>query len=129
MKLNLIILKDTYSIYSFKNDTDIPEWIKDSDFYSVTKTKDELSIVCRKAELTTSETAIDKDWRIIKIRGPLDLSLVGIIAEISTLLKNSNIPVFTLSTFNTDYILVKVRDLSKAVDSLKYISDTVIFEN
>ena len=60
-----------------------------------------------------------KDWRILKISGPLDLSLIGIIAEISKILEEKNIPIFTISTYDTDYFLVKENDLSKAIKALR----------
>ena len=129
MKLNLIILKDTYAICRFNNDNDIPEWIKDSEFYSVTRTQDELSVVCKQSGSITKESAINTDWRIIKIQGPMDFSLVGIIAEVSGLLRKGKISVFTISTYDTDYIMVKNQDLVKAVDSLKSNEHVVTFEN
>ena len=81
MKLKFIILKDKYVIHRFDSNYDIPIWIKDSDFYSATKTKDELSIVYKQLDSITEAPEINKDWRILKIQGPLDFSIVGIIAE------------------------------------------------
>ena len=118
MKLKLIILKSKYAICRFDSDSDIPMWIKDSEFFSVTRTEDELSVVSRQSDSNPEITEINKDWRILKIQGPLDFSLVGIIAEISRILKEINITIFTISTFETDYILVKNKDLDKAIDSL-----------
>ena len=129
MALNLIILKDTYSIYRLNIGDDIPAWIRDSDFYSVTKTQDELSIVCKHSDSIIEDYKINTDWRIIKIQGPLDFSLVGIIADILGFLKNIKVSIFTISTYDTDYILVKSQDLGTAVDSLKNNNYTVTFEN
>ncbi|MFH0760848.1 MAG: ACT domain-containing protein, partial [Bacteroidota bacterium] len=106
-----------------------PEWIKDSDFYSVTRTQDELSIVCKQSDSITEESAINTDWRIIKIQGALDFSLVGIIAEVAGLLEKIKISIITISTYDTDYILLKNQDLGKAVDSLKSNGHIVNFEN
>ena len=117
MKLKFIILKDKYAIHRFDSCSDIPTWIKDSDFYSVTKTKDELSIVCKQLDSITEAPEINKDWRVLKLQGPLDFSLVGIIAEIAGILKESNITIFTISTFETDYILVKNKDLDNQAPS------------
>jgi len=129
MELNLLILKDKYAVCRFNNDVDIPEWIRDSDFYSVTRTQEELSIVCKQSDSITGESAIDTDWRIIKIQGPLDFSLIGIIAEVSGILKSNGISIFTISTYDTDYILVKSQDLGKTVDSLKLNRYIITFEN
>lgn len=129
MKLNLIILKDTYAIYRFNNDNNIPEWIKDSDFYSVTRTQDELSIICKQFDRITEEPTVNKDWRILKIQGPLDFSLVGIIAGISGILEKNKISIFTISTYDTDYILIKIQDLDKTIDSLKANGHEITYEN
>ncbi len=128
MKLRFIILKDKYAIHRFDSCSDIPMWIKDSDFYSVTKTKDELSIVCKQLDSITEAAEINKDWRILKLQGPLDFSLVGIIAEIAGILKESNITIFTISTFETDYILVKNKNLDRAIDSLKANGHEIIYK-
>jgi uncharacterized protein len=129
MKLNLIILKNTYAIYRFNSDMDIPIWVKDSDFYSATKTQDELSVVCKQHDSIVEGYAINTDWKIIKIQGPLDFSLIGIIAEVSGLLEKVRISIFTISTYDTDYILVKKQDLDKAVDSLKSNGHIITFES
>jgi uncharacterized protein len=129
MKLNLIILSDTFSICKFRTDSDIPGWIKDSDFYSLTRTEDELSIVCKQSDSIKDAIEIKKDWRIFKVSGPLDFSLTGIIAEISVILKDENISVFTISTYETDYFLVKNVHLNSAVNSLKANGHNVTYNN
>jgi uncharacterized protein len=120
LKPDLILLKDTFTIYKFKSSSKTPRWIENSEFYSVTKTKDELSIVCKQMEVKLPVGGVaDTNWRMIKIIGPLDLSLTGIIAEISSVLSISDIPVFTISTYYTDYFMVKEDTLDKAVIALK----------
>src|ERR1035437_8880136 len=108
MYLDFTLLKGDYSIYRLKNDSAIPDWTYDSEFYSLTRTRDELSIVCKHVDIIMDDKIkIDKHWRILKINGPLDLSLIGIIANISSLLKENKISIFAISTYDTDYILVK----------------------
>jgi uncharacterized protein len=128
MALQLIILKNTFAIYRFNPDVDVPEWISNSAFFSITKSPDELSVVCEQNENNTGAGAVSSDWRAMKIAGPLDLSLVGIIAEISRILKDSNISIFSIATYETDYVLIKSRDLNKAVDSLKANGHIIIHE-
>jgi hypothetical protein len=128
MHLTLIILKDIYTIYKFKPDSDIPDWIKNSDFYSVTKTKDELSVVSKQIDLLTETQGINKDWTILRIQGPLDFSLIGIIAEISGILEEAKISIFTISTYDTDFILVKNKNLIKAIDSIKANGHKIKYE-
>lgn len=117
--MNLIILPGKYSIYRFHNDSVVPDWIDKSGFYSVTRTSDELSVVALQNELISGEVLCNRDWRIIKIEGPLDFSLVGIIAEIATIVSKKKIPIFTISTYDTDYVLVKENDLDKAVGAFE----------
>ena len=120
MKPALIILKYSYAICRCGNDSSIPKWLDRSDFYSLTRTPDELSIICNQEVVEPDEDLIiDKNWQIIKVNGPLDLSLIGIIADISLILKKSKIPVFIISSYDTDYFLVKEEKLDKAVVSLK----------
>ena len=130
MILDFILLKGEYSIYRFKRDSPIPEWIYDSDFYSVTRTTDELSIICKPVDLIMgNDIKIDNHWRILKIDGVLDLSLIGIIATVSIILKENKIPIFTISTFDTDYILVKDQDLNKTVAALRHAGHKILTEN
>jgi hypothetical protein len=130
MTHDFTLLNGDYSICQLKNDSTIPGWVYDSQFYSITRTKDELSIICKHVDITHDvNIKIDKHWRILKINGPLDLSLVGIIANISTLLKDNNIPLFTISTFDTDYILIKNQDLKKAIIVLNKSGHKIFIEN
>jgi hypothetical protein len=119
MRLKFIVLRDTYAICKFDSTSKIPIWIKDLDFYSMTKTKDEVSVVCRQTDSIKVAFETNRDWRILKIEGPLDFSSVGIIAEIAGIFKVNKIPIFSISTYETDYFLVKNSDLTKALESLK----------
>jgi hypothetical protein len=119
MLINFIVLRGKYSIYKFKNGSVLPDWIYSSDFYSVTKTKDELSVIALQTEFISEDIVRSNDWRIFKIEGPLDFSLVGIIADVASIFKENKIPIFTISTYETDYILVKQKDLSFGMKALR----------
>jgi uncharacterized protein len=116
--LKFIVLKGIYSIYKFKNEAVLPDWIYSSDFWSVTKTDDELSVVAVQTELISEDVECSSNWRILKIAGPLDFSLIGIIADVAAILKEKKIPIFTISAYETDYILIKEKDLSSGIKSL-----------
>ena len=116
--MNFEVLESNYAIYRFGNESSLPDWIYSSDFYSITKTKDEISVVAAQNDLIFIDIECNKDWRIIKIEGPLDFSLVGIIADISAIFKSVKISIFTLSTYNTDYFLIKQKDLDTGIQSL-----------
>jgi len=129
MNLDFTLLNGTYSIYRLKKNSVIPDWIYESEFYSMTRTQDELSIVCKHVDITADDkTKINSHWRILKINGPLDLSLIGIIANISNLLGKNKIPIFTISTYDTDYILVKNQNIDKALTALKNNGHKIFFE-
>jgi hypothetical protein len=127
--MNLIILKKRYSIYKFKSDCVLPDWIYLSDFYSITKTKDELSVIAIQTDSISEKITCSKDWRILKVDGPLDFSLIGIIADISIILKEKKISIFTISTYDTDYILVKQNKLNIGIKALRDKKYTISLEN
>lgn len=115
--LTMKLFKDKYGVCRLAKTESIPKWSQDSDFFSITKTSDELSIVCLEDSIP-SDIKCERDWRILKIEGPLDFSLIGILASISTILAQKGISIFAISTYDTDYILVKNKDIDKAVESL-----------
>jgi hypothetical protein len=115
--LTMKLLKETFCVVRLEKDSEIPIWINKDSFYSITKTDDELSIVCPQASVP-KYSKMEKDWRILKIEGVLDFSLVGILAAISTLLAENKISIFAISTYDTDYILVKEDKINEAISVL-----------
>ncbi|MVX64055.1 ACT domain-containing protein [Clostridium chromiireducens] len=115
--LTMRLLKEIYGVCRLDKNELIPEWAQKSDFFSITKTKEELSIVCSQ-EWIPANMRCEKDWRILKVEGPLDFSLIGILSSISTVLANNKISIFAISTYDTDYILVKSSDLDNGIESL-----------
>jgi hypothetical protein len=87
-------------------------------FFSVTRTPDELSIVCLEAEASKGAKA-ENGWRTLQVIGPLEFSLTGILAAIAAPLAAAGVSIFAISTFDTDYVLVKEENLAKAVDTLR----------
>ncbi|HVN58247.1 MAG TPA: ACT domain-containing protein [Bacteroidales bacterium] len=126
--MDLKVLPAIYTVYRFETHAELPSWIYDSEFYSVTMTGDEISVVTLHHDSVPPGVRYEEGWRIIRICGQLDFSLVGIISEISGILKESRIPVFVISSFDTDYIMVKSARLGNAIDALsgqghKFLSD------
>jgi uncharacterized protein len=111
------LLKERFGVCRLNKEESIPDWVKNSLFYSITKTEDELSIVCS-LDSIPNYIKCEKDWRILKVEGPLDFSLVGILSSISTILAQNGISIFAISTFDTDYILVKDKDIASAINAL-----------
>lgn len=96
----------------------LPEWLPAVSWWSVTRTDDELSIVCG-TRYVPSGVRQQGGWRMLRVRGPLDFSLVGILSRITAPLAAAGISVFAVSTFDTDYLLVPDADLARAVACLR----------
>jgi len=116
--MNFEVLEANFAIYRFGNGRILPNWIYSSGFYSITKTKDEISVVTAQNDLLSSDIVCNKEWRLIKIEGPLDFSLVGVISDVYAIFKSKNISIFALSTYDTDYFLVKQIDLDIGIQAL-----------
>ncbi|MBT3275230.1 MAG: ACT domain-containing protein [Spirochaetales bacterium] len=113
--MKITFLEDELSICRMKPDTQVPHWAADSFFSSVTKTTDELSIVCESRCIPDSAALEREDgWISIMVEGPLPFSLTGILASLTVPLANADLGVFAISTFDTDYILIKKKDAEKA---------------
>jgi len=115
--LTMKLLKEKYGVSRLDKNELIPKWAQNSDFFSITKTCDELSIVCSQDDIP-NDIKCEKDWRILKIEGQLDFSLIGILSSISTILAQKGISIFAISTYDTDYILVKNKDIDNAIQAL-----------
>ena len=107
----------------------LPDWIYSSDFYSITQTTDEISVIATQTNFDLEDVIKSEDWRIFKIVGPLDFSLIGIISEVSKIFKQIKISIFTISTYDTDYILVKQKDLNSGIEALIEKGHKVSIEN
>ena len=87
-------------------------------FYFIGRTDEELSLVCETKDAPAHTVGREDGWRGFRIEGTLDFSLVGILAKLSGLLAQANIGIFAVSTYNTDYILVKAENLEGAMRAL-----------
>ena len=110
----LELLKNEYSVYKFDPEYVINENTLTNNFISITRTKDELSIIAQEKKLN-GFLEIENGWKILKINGILNFNLVGILSKISTILANEKISIFVMSTFNTDYIMVKEKNKKNAI--------------
>lgn len=96
------------------------------EFYFIGKTDEELSLVCREEDAPANTIARDDGWRGFRIRGILDFSLVGILSKLSGILAENKIGIFAVSTYNTDYILVKEENFSRAMNLLAEAGYTIV---
>lgn len=117
MTLTLKILNGDFCICQMDKNSRLPNWIISKDFYSITKTDDELSMVFKECDIP-KDIIVQKGFKCIKIEGKLDFSLVGVIAKLSNILADENISIFIVSTYNTDYFLVNKNDLPNTIKAL-----------
>ena len=98
--------------------SDISDIDISADFYFIGRTDEEVSLVCKTEDTPLNTIERDDDWRGIRIQGVLDFSLIGILAKISGILAEHQIGIFAVSTYNTDYILVKEENFEWALNAL-----------
>jgi hypothetical protein len=120
-KLKLSILPNEYTIHRFSPKSDIPALT--GNFISITRTDDELSIVCD-VQLSLDSDVSEAGWVCIKVLGPLDFGLTGILAKIASVLAEAEISIFAISTYDTDYILVKNNTLLRSKKALEQVGYT-----
>ena len=90
-----------------------------ADFFFLSQTGEELSLVCKTSDTPENTVAREDGWRGFRIEGQLDFSLIGILSKISAVLAEARIGIFAVSTFNTDYILVKENNFAHAMEALE----------
>ena len=117
-KLTLSVLPDPFAVCRLSPDSEVPAWGRNAEFYSITRSRDELSLVCFSKDVPGYIRA-ECDWRALKVEGPLDFSLTGILASVVTPLADAKISLFAVSTYDTDYIFIREASLSQAVAVLK----------
>ena len=115
--LTLTVLPERYAICRLAADAEIPAWPAPRPFVSISRTLDELSIVCLEANVPPGITC-EPGWRILKCEGPLDYALPGIMASLAEPLADAGVPIFPIATYDTDYILVKQSHLETAIHAL-----------
>ena len=115
--LTLHLLPDIYAIWQLPAQAQTPH-LPAERFHCVIRTSDELSGVCP-ADAVPAHATVDGDWRCLQFIGPFDLTLSGIMVQVAQPLANAGVPIFTLATYNTDYILVPNARLAHALEALR----------
>lgn len=117
MPLKFRRLPDTFAICRLAPDAPIPATIVDTPFVSISRTAEELSIVCPVSQVPQN-TRCELPWICFKLEGPFPFSLTGVLASVIDPLAQSSIPIFAISTFDTDYVLVKKEWAASALETL-----------
>jgi uncharacterized protein len=123
--VTLDVLPASYAICRFSADAALPSWADGGAFSSVTRTAAELSIVCP-ADNVPDHVAAERGYRLLAVRGPLDFGLVGVVAALSAVLASAAISIFVVSTYDTDYLLVRGADLDRAAAALRAAGHAVV---
>ena len=117
-RLHLTKIKETMAICRMEPHEGVPAWVTESPFYTVTRTEDEISLVCPEQKVPRKIKS-NRGWCCLKIQGPMALSETGILASLTGPLAKARISVFVISTFDTDYLLIKEKDLVRATGVLR----------
>ena len=126
--MNLSLSQEHLTVCQLAPDAPLPPWATGSAaFMSITRTAEELSIVCLESGVP-ADVKQERGWRVFKVDGPLDFGLTGVMASIATPLAQSGISLFSVATYNTDYVLVKESKLSDAVKALRAAGHTIRVE-
>jgi hypothetical protein len=115
--LNLIAVDGIFAVCRLEADAPIPTWATADHFFSITRTADELSVVCYQDAVPEGVVG-ERGWRCLRVDGTMPFSVVGILASLAASLAEAGISVFAVSTFDTDHLLVKAADLEMALTAL-----------
>jgi uncharacterized protein len=126
--LTVSILPERLAICQLPAAAPIPAWATAEPFFSISRTADELSIVCPETQLP-AEGEASRGWRALKLQGPFDFELVGILLRLAEPLAAAGISIFPVGTYETDYVLVREAALATAVTVLRQAGHTIMNVN
>jgi uncharacterized protein len=116
--LELRLMPGEFAVCRLPAGAQLPAWAgSSSQFFALIRTPDELSVVCAEQDVPGTVQA-EPGWSLIQVLGPLEFSLVGVLASLALPLAQAGVSIFALSTFDTDYLLVRKADLSRAAQAL-----------
>jgi hypothetical protein len=116
--LNLVLLPGTFAVCRLPTGAAVPAWAAAGDLVSITRTRDELSIVCPQ-DAVPEGVHCTRGFCCLRVAGTLDLGLVGVLAALVVPLAGAGVSVFPLATFDTDYLLLREADLPRATQALQ----------
>jgi len=114
----LIVEPGDFAVCQLEADEPVPPWLPSAPFWTVTRAGDELSIICS-AEAVPFDCSHESGWRLLRMLGPFPFDLTGILASVLTPLAAADVGILAISTFNTDYLLVKHHRLAAAIAALR----------
>ena len=123
-RLSLTLLPDAFAICRLEADAQLPAWAIATPWWSITRTRDELSVVCAEAYVPDGVVA-SRGWKMLRFAGPLPLDQTGILASVTTPLAAARVSVFALATYDTDYVLIPAAQSAAAIDALERAGHSV----
>ena len=123
-RFELSLLPEQFTIVRLPAEAPLPSWTGKGGFFSLTRTADELSVVCA-ARNVPANLRSQIGWRVFKVHGPLALPEIGVLSAVADPLAKAEISLFVISTFDTDYLLVNAEQLPRAVTALEGAGHTI----
>ncbi len=117
MNLTLSLLKGRFAVCRLAPGDEVPAWANGGGFTSVTRARDELSVVCAEGAVPDG-TRCERGWRAFQVEGPLDFGLTGVLASVLVPLAEAEVSIFAVSTFDTDYVMVRAECVERAMTAL-----------
>lgn len=125
MKLRLSILPQKYAVCRLGPNEHIPHWaLLGDDFISLTRTLNELSIICLQ-ENVPPEAKADRGWRCARVEGPFDFSVAGVHVSLAIPLAEANISILAIATYETDHLLIQEKDLERTIQVLEQVGHRI----
>jgi hypothetical protein len=124
MSLTLSVLPGEYAVCQLPTGAGVPGWATCGELWSVTGAPGEVSVVCGAAAVPP-EVRAQRGWAALRLHGPFEFTLTGILAAVLNPLRDAGVGIFALSTFDTDYVLVPQEKLDRALEALRAAGHTV----
>jgi hypothetical protein len=122
--LELTLLRERFAVCRLAPDAATPSWAAGDNFYSITRTAEELSVVAEESRVPAGVTS-QPGWCVLRVRGPFAFSEIGVLASLTGPLAHMGISLFAISTFDTDYLLVSQEQLAEAIAALEQAGHTI----
>jgi hypothetical protein len=123
--LTLDLLEENFVICRLSPSSSLPSWAFTGPFISITKTNDELSIITIDDNRLPKDIQCERNWKCFKLKGPFPFDMTGVLSSILNPLAKADIAILAISTFDTDYVMIKEKNLQIAIDVLKQNGHTV----
>jgi hypothetical protein len=122
------VFAEKLAVCRLASDAPFPSWALQGGFFGVVRTRDGLSIVCSEDRVPDGALA-ERRWAALKLKGPFPFSMTGVLASFLQPLAEAQVPIFAMSTFDTDYVLIKCEDVERAVIALGTAGHEKLGEN